>query len=190
MTYQQHQHPSSAGVALSHEAAQHALTRMRRAWRRFTTITGTVAFSCLGAIPLSLAVGVVSGSDATYPIISGVTTLAFLGVIISGILALVGFQTLRKTDQMERVMSHYPWVERYQYRVQPGAKRVLVAIAADRNGPEATGVATGGFGWPSLDRLQAGVGYQPLLVAGDPRQLAVITTPAMDDLYLLRPSWI
>lgn len=181
------QQPLAAGTALSYPATQEALTRYRRRWRR------TRGFS-LGLIVVSVLTAAVTAASAGQDENGSSSTLA-IGLVSAGFVFVIGvallvtsWRGLNESRRMEWILAHHPWRERHHYHVSAWSTTPLV-IGADQMGPEVRcGLPTGTitrYGW--FPRLQAAEGRAPLLIAGDPQQLAVITTPDMRDLGIILP---
>lgn len=185
--------------ALQHAGTQQALARYRQHWAKTAKVSWRVGAA--GAIlpglfwTAGLMVAAVTQEQDEHDVglfatMAGIVVLLFFVVgLPCFIIAFLARRQHRHAGRMEWILSNYPWQERHHYRVILGGKRQFLWIYAEQAGPEARYLLRGGShsGFDHLERLRASAGYQPLLLAGDPRQWAVVALPDLQDLYTIRP---
>lgn len=185
--------PFAAGVALSHPATQEALARYRQRWAKLLKIglvvTPVSLIGFLGTMAWRISEDFVELTAIVLVGLIVVLGISFVGVVWGIVLSALAWHLRGQAGRMEWILAHYPWHERYRYRVRATSKFVAVYIEADQVGPRVVGLVSGAFGRSWIGVLKDAVRYQvPLLVAGDPRHWAVVTLPDMHDLFILRPA--
>lgn len=191
MTQSSAQH-FTAGVALSHPATQEALARYRQRWAKLLKIglilTPVSLVGFLGTMAWRISEDFVELTAIVLVGLTVVLAISFVGVVWGITLSAMAWHLRGQAGRMEWILAHYPWRERYRYRVRAGSKVVAVYIEADQVGPRVVCLVSGAFGRSWIGTFKAAAGNQfPLLVAGDPGYWAVVTLPDMQNLFILKP---
>lgn len=186
--------PLPAGVALSHPATQQALARFRRRWTRTVSVSLPIAAVSAISLPVAFALLVVRGNNGTpredpLQLVAAIACpVAGVALLVGAVLSVGGWYQLGQAGRMSRTLAHHPWVTRAWGDLHGGSMYVptQLLIRAEPTSPEVRCRIYGGFGRAWIDRLRATSG-QPILVAGDPHDWAVVTPWDMQDLYVIQP---